>query len=104
MAIYITAFLNQLESTGAISEKQLQYLSSPQEQRPRSLYILSKIHKETICCTISNVVPPERPYTRAGGRAKSASLNPINIQLFLTMQHSILISLSDVLDLHFERS
>ena len=60
-AIKITGILNKLKSAGAISEKQFNFLSPPQEPRPRYFYMLPKIHKEDSCWTIPNVMPPGRP-------------------------------------------
>ena len=60
-AFQIMCTLNKLKSTGAISEKQFQFLSPSQDPRPQYLYMLPKIHKEDICWTIPNVMPPGRP-------------------------------------------
>ena len=44
-AIQIIGIFNKLKSTGAISEKQFQFLSSTQEPRPRYFYMLHTIHR-----------------------------------------------------------
>ena len=44
-----------------ISKKQLQYLSGPEDPRPRRFYILPKIHKDPTTWTVRNKIPTGRP-------------------------------------------
>ena len=56
----VNEILINLLSKGIISEKQFQYLKSPEEPRPRQLYMLPKIHKPLEKWPVVNM-PPGRP-------------------------------------------
>lgn len=60
-AIKITVILRKLLHLGQISDKQLKFLSPPQEPRPRYFYMLPKIHKSAESWTIPGKMPPGRP-------------------------------------------
>ena len=51
--------LHKLKSTSSISEKQLQFLSDPQESRPRYLYVLPKIDKILVVGQYESLCPHE---------------------------------------------
>lgn len=57
----IIRLLTEMHNDGWITQKQLQYLSGPDDPRPRRFYILPKIHKNPNSWTIPNKMPPGRP-------------------------------------------
>ena len=64
MIIQITDILNKQIygcNFGRKIKQQLEFLCGSQEPRPRYFYMLPKIHKETSCWTIQNVMPAGRP-------------------------------------------
>jgi hypothetical protein len=59
--IDIGKVLANMHNDGFISKKQLEYLSGPDDTRPRRFYILPKIHKNINTWPIPNKMPPGRP-------------------------------------------
>lgn len=57
----IEKVLTDMYNDGHISRKQLDYLSGPDNPRPRRFYILPKIHKNISTWPIPNKMPPGRP-------------------------------------------
>ena len=57
----INEILNDLHQKSFISSKQLLYLKSPLEPRPRRFYLLPKIHKPLNKWPFENKMPPGRP-------------------------------------------
>ena len=57
----INEILNDLHQKSFISTKQLLYLKSPSEPRPRRFYLLPKIHKPLSKWPFENKMPPGRP-------------------------------------------
>lgn len=53
--------LTDMYNDGYINRKQLEYLSGPDNPRPRRFYILPKIHKNISTWPIPNKMPPGRP-------------------------------------------
>lgn len=60
-ALVISQILNKLKNAKAINQEQLQYLSGPVNPRPRTFYILPKIHKPIDKWTIPGKMPEGRP-------------------------------------------
>ena len=60
-AVKIDQILDDLHAKNYISNKQLLYLRSPSEPRPRRLYILPKIHKAVEKWPFKDKMPPGRP-------------------------------------------
>ena len=59
-SLKVNEILQDLQNQRFISEKQFQYLKSPEEPRPRQFYMLPKIHKPLDKWPVLNM-PPGRP-------------------------------------------
>src|ERR1041384_4264219 len=57
----IKNILQRLENEGFINEKQLNYLSGPENPRQRIFYLLPKIHKDKKKWSIPDKMPEGRP-------------------------------------------
>lgn len=60
-ALVISQILNKLKTGKFIDQEQLEYLSGPVSPRPRTFYILPKIHKPLNKWTIPGKMPEGRP-------------------------------------------
>lgn len=60
-AVVISQILNKLKAEKFIDQDQFEYLSGPINPRPRTFYILPKIHKPLSKWTISGKMPEGRP-------------------------------------------
>lgn len=60
-SVKISSILKDLFNSNRITKKELEFLSPPDNPRPRRFYMLPKIHKDKNTWPIPNYMPPGRP-------------------------------------------